>query len=78
MQFDQILTTETDALIQHDAAGDAIQTHELSTGELLLTFSDEWCAEQGYQIGDTIRFVIDEVSGALQLINVTKGEREAS
>ena len=75
MQFDQTLTAETDALIEHDPAGDAIQTHELSSGELLLTFSDEWCAQHDYRIGDVITFLIDETTGKLGIINKSHQER---
>lgn len=78
MQFDQSLTDEKQpGDPEHDPAGDAIQCHELDSGELLLTFSPEWAEQQGYQIGDTVRFIIDDKTGGLQIINVSKGEREA-
>jgi hypothetical protein len=79
MQFDQTLSDEqfpNDP--QHDPNGEAIQCHELPDGELLLTFSPEWAAENDYAVGDVITFCIDEESGKLTLTNTTADERRSA
>lgn len=76
MQFDQTLST-ANTEVSHDPEGQDIQAHELPSGEVLLTFSDLWCVEQDYRLGDTIKFVIDEENGKLDLINLTRQERSS-
>lgn len=52
---------------EHDLSGDAVQTHELPSGELLITFSDEFIATMGWQVGDTMVWEISESTGALSI-----------
>lgn len=79
MQFDQTLAVERRPEDpEHDPAGDSIQCHELESGELLLTFSDDWCAVNDYVLGDVVSFIIDEEDGKLTLVNKTRHERAGS
>jgi hypothetical protein len=79
MQFDQTLSNEQfPEDPQHDPSGDAIQCHELPSGELLLTFSPEWVVEHDYVVGDVITFCIDEDSGKLTLTNTSADERRSA
>jgi len=51
----------------HDPAGPLIQTHELKSGELLITFAPEWMAENDWRLGDQLVWNINEETGALTL-----------
>lgn len=62
---------------QHDPAGDAIQTHALESGELLLTFSDEFIEQMDWRVGETLVWDINEETGGLTLSSPQADARRA-
>lgn len=62
---------------QHDPNGDQVQTHELESGELLLTFSDAFIEQMDWRVGETLVWNINEESGGLTLSSPQADARKA-
>jgi hypothetical protein len=77
MKFEQPISMEDVEGVTHNPDGEVIQTHELPSGELLITFDSDWATQNDWLIDDVITFVIDEESGKLDMINKSKNERSA-
>ena len=68
MEFEQTFSNEKlPGDPEHDPAGDPIQTHELPSGELLITFSQEWLDENDWRVGDKLVWTINEETGGVSL-----------
>lgn len=46
----------------HDPSGPDIQTHEVDE-ELIITFSPNWVAQTGWQVGDVLEWDLQEGAG---------------
>ena len=62
---------------EHDPNGDQVQTHELESGELLITFSDDFVQQMDWRVGEALVWNINEETGGLTLTCPQADERRA-
>jgi hypothetical protein len=76
MTFNQSLESDPALTVLHDPNGQEAQFHELPDGSGVITFSDEFCNQCDWQVGDEIIMDIEQANAGLSIQNKSAIQRQ--